>query len=224
MKIAENLTRWIWVVIPVCIMLLFEKMIFAALQIIYGNLSNINPEIFFYLPFLSLLPPSVLFLLWYWQKNKHPEYRLSIIVKKKYLPDIYIGVGVAIVNLIVFISSFAVLRYFSVTLPDFSSLSLTHHIFFSTLGAIVPGIAEEIYFRGFLSKKLSNLKPSLIILITALSFAFWHIMSPPYLLHTFLIGVILGVTFYFTKRMLPVIIGHSLANMTAGVLILNGFV
>jgi hypothetical protein len=60
MTTGNNLTKWIWVVIPVVIMLLFEKILFAVLQLIFGD--NINPKIFFYLPFLSLLPPLILFL------------------------------------------------------------------------------------------------------------------------------------------------------------------
>ncbi len=222
MTTKKNLTKWIWVVIPVAIMLLFEKMIFATLQLVYG--SNINLKIFFYLPFLSLLPPLILFFIWYWQQNKNVASKLVIAQKGKVASDIFIGLGVGIIAILIFVGSFALLRALSFALPDFSSLSIVHHLFFSTIGAVVPGIAEEIYFRGFLSHKLGNLKPALIILITALAFSSWHILSPPYLLHTFLIGVLLGITYYRTKRVLPVIIAHSLANMSAGILILNGYV
>jgi membrane protease YdiL (CAAX protease family) len=75
-----------------------------------------------------------------------------------------------------------------------------------------------------LMRKLSGLKPALLILITSLSFASWHILSPTYLPHTFLIGVILGITYYRTRRLLPVMLAHSLANMSAGVLIFKGYI
>jgi len=221
---TNNLTKWIWAFIPVVIMLLFQEMIFATLQLIYGSLSNVNPEIFFYLPFLSLLPPLILFLIWYWPRRGVNTLKLVLTKRGKIAIDIFIGMGVGIIILFVFIASFALQRSLTLPLPDFSSLSLVHHLFFSTIGAIVPGIAEEIYFRGFLMQKFSILKPALIILITSLSFAFWHILSPSYLPHTFLIGIILGITYYRTKRLLPVIVAHSLANMSAGILILKGYI
>jgi membrane protease YdiL (CAAX protease family) len=223
---TNNLTKWVWIAIPVVIMLLFQMMLPIALQLIYGSLNNVNPDIFFYLPFISPLLPLILFLIAYWQlkKTESTESKLVVTKREKLATDIYIGIGVGIVCVLVFVSSLAVLRSLSYPVPDFSSMSYVHHLFFSTIGAIVPGIGEEVYFRGFLMRKFSNFKPALLVLITSLSFASWHILSPAYLLHTFLVGVILGITYYRTRRLLPVMTAHTFANMSAGVLILKGYI
>lgn len=207
-------------------MLLFQITLPIALQLIYGGLSNVNPEIFFYLPFISPLFPLILFLIAYWQLKKSESIESKLVVTKrdKLATDTYIGIGVAIVCVLVFVGSLTALSSFSYPVPDFSSMNYVHHLFFSTIGAIVPGTAEEVYFRGFLMRKFTNFKPALIILITSFSFASWHILSPAYLLHTFLIGVILGITYYRTRRLLPVMIAHTVANMSAGILILKGYI
>lgn len=207
-------------------MLLFQTTLPLVLQLIYGGLNNVNPKIFFYLPFISPLFPLLLFLIAYLQLKKSEVAESKLIVTKKdtLAADIYLGVGVGVLCVLVFVVSLAALRSLSYPVPDFSTISYVHHLYFSTIGAIVPGIAEEVYFRGFLMHEFSNFKPALLILITSLSFASWHILSPSYLLHTFLIGVIFGITYYRTKRLLPVMIAHTLANMSAGVLILKGYI
>ena len=218
--------KWIWVVLPVVIMLLFQMTLPFALRLIYGSLNNVNPEALFYLPFISPLLPLALLLIAYPQLKKAESSASRLIVTKtdKVAIDICIGAGVGIACALVFVGSLAVLRSLSYSVPDFSSMSYVHHLFFSTIGAIVPGIAEEVYFRGFLMRKFMDFKPSLIILITSLSFASWHILSPPYLLHTFIMGVLLGITYYRTKRLLPTMIAHTLANAFVGVLILKGHI
>jgi membrane protease YdiL (CAAX protease family) len=223
---SNYLIKWIWFVIPIVIMLLFQWTLPVALQFIYSGLNNVNPKIFFYLPFISPLFPVILFLIAYPQLKKSETTEPKLIVTKKdnLAADIYIGVGGGMVCVLVFVGSLAVMRSLSYSVPDFSSMSYIHHLFFSTIGAIVPGIAEEVYFRGFLMQKFSDFKPALLILITSLSFASWHILSPSYLPHTFLIGVILGIIYYHTRRLLPVMIAHTLANMSAGVLILKGYI
>ena len=223
---ANNLTRWIWVVIPVVIMFFFQMTLPIFLKIIYGGLSNVNPEIFFYLPFISPLLPLILFLIAFLQlkKSKGIESRLVVTERNKFATDIYSGVGIGMLCVLVFAGSFAALRSLSYPVPDFSSMSYVHHLFFSTIGAIVPGITEEVYFRGFLTRKFSDFKPALLILITSFSFSSWHILSPSYLPHTFLIGVILGITYYRTRRLLPVMLAHTLANMSAGLFILKGLI
>lgn len=207
-------------------MLLFQATLPLILETIYGGLNNVNPKIFFYLPFISPLFPLLLFLIAYLQlkKSEVAESKLLVTEKDTLAADIYLGVGVGVVCVLMFVVSLAALRSLSYSVPDFSTMSYVHHLYFSTIGAIVPGIAEEVYFRGFLMHEFNSFKPALLIFITSLSFASWHILSPSYLPHTFLIGVILGITYYRTKRLLPVMIAHTLANMSAGVLILKGYI
>ena len=53
-------------------------------------------------------------------------------------------------------------------------------------------------------------------MISAGVFAVWHIGSPAYLVHTFLLGLIWGVLFVRTGRLLPAIIAHCTANSLFG--------
>jgi len=218
-----RLTRWIWIVLPVAIMLLFQRAIVGSIALVSRISGGIDPSVFFYLPFLSLLPPLVLFLIWYLRPARGHEAKLVITVRGKVVRDVGLGLGGAVLCVAVFIGSLKLLRALSLPTPDFSSLSWVHHLFFSTIGALVPGIAEEVYFRGFLMQKLGDLQPTLLIVMTSASFAFWHILSPPYLLHTFLVGLILGIIYYRTRRLLPVITAHTMANASAGVLFLLGY-
>lgn len=225
MKPDGKFTRWVWLVLPVVFMLLFQRTLPHVLRLVYGSLGNVDPGVFFYLPFISPLFPLVLFLIAYPQlKRAQVGSRLVVTTRGTHAADVYAGAGVGLACVLVFVGSLTALRALGYAVPDFSAMSHAHHLFFSTIGAVVPGTAEEVYFRGFLMHKFSDLKTASLIVITSLSFASWHILSPAYLPHTFLIGVILGLTYYRTKRLLPVMIAHTLANVSAGVLILKGYI
>jgi membrane protease YdiL (CAAX protease family) len=218
-----GISRWIWIILPVCIMLLFERVVIASINLVGKISGGIDPRLFFYIPFLSLLPPLILVLIWYLRPARIHEQKLIVTCHGTAARDVSLGVGGAVLCLAVFIGSLELQRLLSFPPPDFSSLSRVHHVFFSTAGALVPGITEEVYFRGFLMKKFSDLRPALLILVTSLSFASWHILSPSYLLHTFLVGAILGIIYHYTRRLLPVVLAHTLANALAGVLFMMGY-
>ena len=219
-----SISRWIWIILPVCIMLLFERVVIASIDLVEMISGGIDPRLFFYIPFLSLLPPLILFLIWYLRPARIHEHKLIVTRHGTVARDVSLGVGGAALCLAVFIGSLELQQLLSFPTPDFSSLSWAHHVFFSTAGALVPGIAEEVYFRGFLMQKFAGLRPALLILVTSLSFASWHILSPSYLLHTFLVGAILGIIYHYTRRLLPVVLAHALANALAGVLFMTGYV
>jgi membrane protease YdiL (CAAX protease family) len=217
------MSKWIWLALPVAIMLLFQATLPLGLQLVYDGLDKVDPRIFFYLPFISPLFPLALFLIAYPQLKKSGA-RPVVTTQDTLAADIGVGVAVGAGCVLLFVGSLAVLRSWSFAVPDFSVMSRVHHLFFSTIGAIVPGVAEELYFRGFLMREFAAFKPALAILVTSLAFASWHVLTPSYLPHTFLMGVLLGITYYRTKRLLPVMVAHTLANMSAGILILNDYI
>jgi len=49
------------------------------------------------------------------------------------------------------------------------------------------------------------------------------VLSPSYLLHPFLIGLILGAVVLRSGRLLPAMLAHGLAKMAAGLLIVHGW-
>ena len=213
-----------WVLAPVIIMLAFYGAIVGSISLVQKITGGIDPNVFFYIPFLSILPPLVLLLIWYVQRSRDDASELVITSEGTLGRDVAVGVVLWVACVVTFVGSLKLLGMLGVPAANLSSLSWMHHLFFATVGAIVPGVAEEIYFRGFLMQRLRNVRAALAILITSLSFASWHILSPPYLLHTFLIGAILGSVYYHTQRLLPVMIGHTLANATAGVLVMTGYI
>lgn len=215
--------RWLWLLVPLGIVLAFERLILTALTLWHRTV-GLAPEVFFYLPFLSVLPPLALFLISWLRRRRGASPRLILTTRGSLASDVILGGVSGMLCVIAFVASLGLLKSLGIEGPDYSSLSWTHHVFFSTLGALVPGIAEEVYFRGFLMERFRDLRPAVLLVSTSASFASWHTLTPSYLLHTFLIGLILGSVVHRARRLLPAMIGHTLANASAGVLILEGWV
>lgn len=220
MSATKYFFSFFWLFMPVGIVLLFEKTILFFIPLL---ISKGYTNIFFYLPFLSVIPPLILLIIWLILREKTSSKPIFSGGQSMIIRDIISGAALSGVSILLFMGSFHLLDYLSVTLPDFTRISLMHHIFFSTIGALVSGISEELYFRGLLFQKLHTLKPAMLIFISSLAFSLWHILSPAYLLHTFLMGILFGIVYHNTKRLLPVIVGHTMANMCAGVIISNGY-
>jgi membrane protease YdiL (CAAX protease family) len=216
--------KWIWLLIPTVLMILFEKSIVLSVQIISKLFGAVNPRIFFYIPFLSILPPLILLFIWYWFSFRKYNKGFIITVPGKAISDVVLGFCIAFLCIGVFVGSLKLLQLLALPSIDMSSLTWIHHLYFASLGAIVPGIIEEIYFRGFLFDEFKNIHPTFLICMTSISFAFWHILSPPYLLHTFIIGIILGTAYFKTKRLLPIMVAHSVTNISAGLLFSLGLI
>lgn len=219
-----HLARWLWLILPVGLVLGFNQLIVAALTAWHRSAGAIPPWAFFALPFLSVIPPSILAALWFLRRNRESAGPLPVVDRTRAGRDVGLGVLAGLLCVAVYVGSQKALRSLGVAAPDLSSLRLPHHVFFSTVGALIPGIGEELYFRGFLLTRFRDLHAPLVVGLTAVSFSLWHILSPAYLPHTFVIGVILGALTLRTRRLLPAIVAHSLANATAGVLIVNGYV
>lgn len=221
---TKRYARWLWLLLPVGMVLAFNKLIVSTLTLWHQMSGGIAPWVFFLLPFLSVIPPLLLLAIWYLRQRRDPNLRQSIYSHDMLSSDVGVGAVSGLLCVMAFVGSQKLLRSLGVAAPDLSSLSLTHHLFFSTIGALIPGISEELYFRGFLMARFRDLRSTLLIVLTSVSFSLWHVLSPSYLLHTLVIGLILGLTVYRTQRLLPAMIAHSLANAAAGVLIIRGYV
>ncbi|PLX17496.1 MAG: hypothetical protein C0599_13575 [Salinivirgaceae bacterium] len=79
--------------------------------------------------------------------------------------------------------------------------------------AVLPGIAEEVIFRGILQKEILRIsgKPILSILIAALLFSAMHMQFYTFL-PRFILGIMLGLVFYWSKNLWIPIILHFLNN------------
>ena len=213
-----------WLVLPIGIMLLFQRAVVWSVSTLLAARPSIAPTVLFYVPFSASLPPLVLFLVWWTLRRRDDRLTLVFSEKPRRAGDVGLGLLLAVPCVLIFVGSLALLKWLSLAELDFSSFTLTHHIYFSTIGALVPGVTEEVYFRGFLAKAMDGLPSAVIILLTAVSFSLWHLLTPPYLLHTFLIGLVLASAYRRTGRIMPVAVAHTAANASAGALILGGVV
>ncbi|MFM2269534.1 MAG: hypothetical protein RL757_2975 [Bacteroidota bacterium] len=78
---------------------------------------------------------------------------------------------------------------------------------------IMPAVAEEILFRGFIQTQLQRIikNPTVTILTSAFIFAFFHMEFSGFLPRLFL-GIILGATFYYSRSLYVSIFFHALNN------------
>lgn len=86
-----------------------------------------------------------------------------------------------------------------------------HLVVFSITLAVLPAIAEELFFRGIILNSLSGVKRIYAVLISALCFALYH-CSVAQLVYQFIYGVALGLLFILAKSILPCIIAHFVNN------------
>ena len=89
----------------------------------------------------------------------------------------------------------------------------------SLLAIFIAPVVEEIFFRGFMQPALiKTAGPFGGILITALIFGISHSQYLNYsvaLVAVIAIGIILGVTRYYTNSVMPGIFAHLLNNLFA---------
>lgn len=88
-------------------------------------------------------------------------------------------------------------------------------IFSLVVMAVIPAIGEEMVFRGILQKQMQRItaNPYTGILVTALIFSLAHFQIQRFFA-IFLLGVVLGLVFYWTKNLWVPIAGHFVFNGT----------
>jgi membrane protease YdiL (CAAX protease family) len=87
------------------------------------------------------------------------------------------------------------------------------------VGAVLPGIAEELVFRGVLARALARrFGPALAIFASAAAFALYH-LNPPQMPPAFVLGSALGFIAVRADSALPTMISHAANNAIAIVLV-----
>lgn len=100
-----------------------------------------------------------------------------------------------------------------VPLPDtFGKLIVSIFMF-----ALLPGIFEELLFRGFFFKAFYRFKPRGQIFITALLFGIFH-YNPTNFIGPFIMGLTFGYMRYRSNSLLPSMIAHTTNNSIAMIL------
>ena len=85
------------------------------------------------------------------------------------------------------------------------------YVLFTVLLCVFPAIAEEIFFRGILTERLSGVKTSAGVLTVALCFSLYH-GSVAQLFYQFIYGVGLGFLTLKAKSVIPAVIAHFANN------------
>ena len=86
--------------------------------------------------------------------------------------------------------------------------------------ALLPPLVEEMVFRGCVLKVFLQWKPErkwLMIALSALIFSLLH-MNPAQMVHTFLIGLLLGWMYERTRSIVPGVVYHWVNNSMAYVM------
>jgi len=80
--------------------------------------------------------------------------------------------------------------------------------------ALLPGICEEVMFRGFVYRFFEHKNKWYAIWISAAMFALFH-LDPYRFIPVIFLGVLLGWLLYRTKSIFPSMLSHALNNATA---------
>lgn len=142
---------------------------------------------------------------------------------RKTLPtDALMGGVAGIASIGLAVASLRIVAHFA-NVPPMHLLPTPVHLYFMTIGALIPGVCEELFFRGMMMRVARHLPAVAIVVLTAAAFSLWHVETPAYLPHTALLGLIFGVLANASGRLAPSIIAHTIANAGMGLLLLCGF-
>ncbi len=84
---------------------------------------------------------------------------------------------------------------------------------------LVVAVAEEATFRGFLQRRLTDLVgPSAAVAGAGVAFTLWHGWPQPWALLgvRFAGGIVLGLLYFWSGRLLTPVVGHWTANVAMG--------
>ncbi len=194
-------------------LMMFSFIVFNLIVSLFLGILGVSGNLLSALLTLSILLAS-LFVALISSKDKKEVFAL---INKKFNP-LFIAISVALSFAMIFGLGFTntiaddFFKGIGITIPvtDFSVNSVKDYIFYSVFLALIPAMAEELFFRGILitNLKTTNLKK---ILISALCFSLYH-CSLTKLVYQFIYGLILGLLFVKTNNLILPIITHFLNN------------
>jgi membrane protease YdiL (CAAX protease family) len=216
----------IWIALAVGLMANAEPLVVAVLSALYGAPQNAPAAVLANLYLVSPIFPLILGCIAA-VRLKLAGVHLSPLIglsAANFAKDLPTGLVVAAIGVALTIASLKLFApYLSV--PPLQAMPVHAHLFFMTVGAVISGLCEELYYRGMLFKIAEDASPRwLMVLVSAIGFALWHIGTPIYLAHTFVFGLMLGALTMATGRLAPAIISHTAANAGMGALLVWGAV
>lgn len=210
---------------------------FPILYILFGKTSIaielfVNKNLDYYIPFwggiILLHWLSVLVVIKYLKSQKKTLLDIGYKLSKK--GTLYLISGYLLVAILVLIGIEFMLHNVEIDTSKFATISglipktTAHRIFFILL-VFSTGFCEEIVYRGFAITQLNEvgLNKWIALLIAAFLFIGIHGINAYTNRFFFLFGggIMFGLTFLFSKRLLPSILIHLLINLSAMLAILQ---
>lgn len=97
----------------------------------------------------------------------------------------------------------------------FTINTLSHFLVLTLVLALLPAVAEELFFRGVIQTLLikSNMRPIVAVCIAAFSFSMMHLQFDNFLA-ILVMGIVLGLLYHYTQNLWISIIAHFINNFS----------
>tara|TARA_R110001583_G_scaffold1089_2_gene9143 strand:+ start:66 stop:755 length:690 start_codon:yes stop_codon:yes gene_type:complete len=225
-----KITNKIWKILSIIIGFPIVYILFGKTAIAIELFGNKNLD--YYIPFwggiIILHWLSVLVVVKYLKSEKKTLADIGYKLSKK--GTIYLVGGYLLIAILMLIGVEIMLNNVAVDASKFGSISglipktTSHRIFFISL-VFSTGFCEEIVYRGFAITQLTKVGLNKWIALVIAAFIFIGIHGINAYTNRFLFlfggGIMFGVTFLLSKRLLPSILIHLIINLTAMMAILQ---
>lgn len=155
---------------------------------------------------------SVLAYLFIYKKESGNEVLEELGISRRSFRLIHIIIGIALFALVLFftiiITAISIITN-SVINTNASQVLSGQPVWFYIFVGLISPIAEEIFFRGFLVKRIGILPSALIFGLAHTSYDSTYGVE---IIAAFLFGIAAGYVFKKTKSLYPSMIGHILVN------------
>ena len=209
---------WGWLLLPALLIFLVGQLVFGMFMMRLADYEAAGAASLAVLPVtLSVLQLLLLWIAWRQLRVSRTSVRNLVGFERGRLSrDLGLGVVLAGAASAVVMLSLLVMEQIVGEMPvPFPTWAI---LWWTTIGAVTAGIGEELYFRGFLFERLGRLSAPALLVVTSLAFALIH--APPMYLHTFLVSLGFGWVYLRTKRLFPLVLGHTFTNVVGGLVFL----
>lgn len=212
---------WVWLLLPLLLMFAGSNIVFGLFLLRLGDVAAASEQT----QAVGPVTWSVLQLVLLWiavRQLRRSGTSVSGLIgfdPERLSRDLGLGVVIAVVaSGVVLLSLRAVEPIFGAGEIPFPRWAI---LWWTLVTSITAGVGEELYFRGFLFERLGRLSAPVLLSVTSLAFAVWHI-APNMLLHTFLLGLGFGWIYLRMGRLFPVVLGHVFTDVLGGMWMLAG--
>lgn len=206
----------VWTCIKMQFRALRSFFAFLMLQQFFLGLSmffykDLHTPVAYSISLFIMISPSVFILVWFIRKYGKSTFAITSINWKIWIKALLLGVSWYML-LTVFLGYPVFFTHYKIA-PEY--------IIIAIYGVIGAPVIEEIVYRDFLQKRLLIQRPWLSILISSTIFALFHMDQKASMLPSFLAGILLGIIYHKTDKLIICILLHSMFNFLCSVFIFS---